>query len=191
MQPDLKATILKAAISNYSVKGVAATTITDIAKTLKISASQIAYHFGSIDNVYPAVVTFVAESARDYVNSYVDKRSKSQTVFEAYIEGTFRWGSDHLELRNIWSYVIYTASFDENTRRLLSQTFLIAQNRIESSLYEHFAKRKLELKIHDVLVRQIHSLLVGEMVHQAVSKVETSWKKQAAEFVQTVNSLAA
>jgi AcrR family transcriptional regulator len=165
--------ILKAAYDIMCKKGVAQTSIMDVAKKSKTSHPHVTYHFADIDQLYVGVIHQILEEMRDETQAAMDrKHANSHQVLKAYCEVLFHWAKRNEEKLKLFVYFYYLASLDSKFTSLNNEIRKVGRERVETILakgiaFGEFQKRSAaEVK---ALATFIQGIVTGNLI-MAVSE---------------------
>jgi len=125
MSENRRQTILEAALSSFSEKGMAATTVDDVRRLSGASVGSIYHHFGDKEGL---AVALYLECLRDYQRGFLDivrRRPRAERGVRALVRHHLRWvaaNPDRARLLLAGSPPGASERIDEENRELFSAT---------------------------------------------------------------------
>lgn len=128
--------IVLAAVTCFSKKGVADTTMAEVAATAKVDPPLIHYYFPSKDSLFYDVVGYALQSAKDANTAPLERNLDSINLLSEYVRAPFLWAEREPGLYSIFLYLFYLASYPGRFRDLMSDIRLTGRERIATLLYK-------------------------------------------------------
>lgn len=184
--------ILKAAYELMCKKGVAQTSINEVAKKSKTSHPLVTYHFPNIDQLYVGVLKEVLEEMREVTIKAVEVNAASPSkMLKDYCEVLFHWAVEHEDKIKLFMYFYYLASVDSQFREMNDSIRKIGRERVENILvkgmaFGDFQKRSPEQT--RALATFIQGVVTGNLL-MAVSENTLPLKEAAVVTSQHVDAL--
>lgn len=173
-------------------KGVAQTTIMEVAKKSQTSHPLVTYHFPNINQLYLGVINDILEEMRLATVKVIEQDyATAQELLTNYVEVLFHWGEKNRDKIQLWVYFYYLATVDQEFAVFNDQVRKVGRERIESILlkgiaYGEFPKTPRP-KMKDLTI-SIQGLITGNII-MAVSETNLSLKEAARVTSETAAAM--
>lgn len=127
--------IILAAVTCFSKKGVADTTMAEVAATAKVDPPLIHYYFPSKESLFYDVVGYALQSAKDANIAPLERNLDPVNLLSEYIRAPFLWAEREPGLYSIFLYLFYLASYPGRFRDLMSDIRHTGRERIATLIY--------------------------------------------------------
>jgi AcrR family transcriptional regulator len=164
---DGKSKIIEGAIQCFVKKGVAQTTLKEIARTAGVDQPLIHYYFKSLDELYSEVIKSVRVSLAEESVDILEGETSPLTQLQRYIEGTLGWGRRNPGLYSIWIYFYYLATYDPAFSELNSAIRKMGRDRVELIVHRGIQQGVFHVRegmdAHQLTI-SVHTFLTGSLV---------------------------
>jgi AcrR family transcriptional regulator len=166
--------ILKAFIDICYEEGISNVTLQKVASRSKVAFGSVRYHFaGEKMDLLRAGVFYVVKIGQDYIQKHLFREStkKNYNGVHEYISGFFRWYKEYPRYGSYLFNFYYHCTTDVEMY-LDNREFLnTARARLKSLILEAVGSEHYTRPKHiDLVVQQIHALLVGSILVAASEK---------------------
>jgi AcrR family transcriptional regulator len=167
VKQDGKTKIIEGAIACFTKKGVAQTTLKEIAEAAGVDQPLIHYYFKSLDELYSEVIKTARENlGKESVDVLVGE-THPQIQLRKYIEGTLAWGQRHAGLYSIWIYFYYLASYQPSFSELNASIREMGRDRLELIIHRGIQQGCFHahrgMDAHQLAIC-VHTFLTGALV---------------------------
>lgn len=128
--------IILAAVTCFSKKGVADTTMAEVAATAKVDPPLIHYYFPSKESLFYDVVGYALQSAKDANLAPFERNLDPVELLSEYIRAIFVWAEREPGLFSLFLYFYYLSSYPGRFRDLNSDMRRVGRERIATLIYE-------------------------------------------------------
>lgn len=139
---DRKARLVQSAIKCFAKKGVAQTTMREIAQKAKVDQPLMHYYFKTTDELYVDVIRVVLEGIKSASVQNQERTQDPLKRLREYIAGTFKWARENPEHFSIWMYFYYLSVFKPEFTKLNREIRLTGRDRIALMIHQGLEQAK-------------------------------------------------
>jgi AcrR family transcriptional regulator len=181
--------IIETAMSLFLEKGAHSISLQEVSRSAGVAQPTIYNHFKNKDEILLACCAAAVEAGRQYIDARIDPRDSARKRLSAYVEGNFEWVKKQRMEANAWLGLHYFGSSIANIRKLAEQVDQGSIARIEEHVIQGVREGVWNVKFPANCARNIHSLLIGEMLKAFYRPSEFSGKVRLERVMRGVWAL--
>ncbi|OFZ79404.1 MAG: hypothetical protein A2603_14535 [Bdellovibrionales bacterium RIFOXYD1_FULL_55_31] len=175
-----RATIIKVATRLFSEKGVYRVTIPEVAKGVGLSHAALYRYFSDQDALFLACVERAVEEGRAALDESVNPNAPGDKRLRCYIEGNVEWFSTQHSSAALLLAVFYFSSHNAAIAEFHATFVAASLKRLETHIIQGAREGAWPMQNSIGKARQIHNLMVGEMIKTLATPYEMTPKDRSA-----------
>ena len=171
-----KASIIDAATALFSEKGVYRVTFPELAKRVGLTHAALYRYFPDHDALFLACVDHAVQEGRTKLDASVDLNSAAEKRLRDYVNGNVEWFANYPSAAALVLATFYFSLQNQKIGDFHRQFVASSLKRLESHIIQGARERAWPMTQSLAKARQIHNLMVGEMIKTLAMPVEMTSK---------------
>jgi TetR/AcrR family fatty acid metabolism transcriptional regulator len=186
-----KVQIVQAATQLFHKNGAHWVSFQQIADQVKISQPALYRHFEDKDDLMRACILYAAQSGREIIDRHVSLENKTLDQMRAYMQGNLLWLYGQPQQASLILSMYYFALNNQPIRDLMLQIENQSVGRLSHYLIKGLQENLWHIKKSRIkeTAREIHDLMLGEMIKAAHWPDEIKLDKRTQFLWQAVSKL--